>query len=561
MGAVVGNKIIFDADDWLAGLHSRFNGGPTDTPLLEGNKLSYSLGFHPYRSFGCAVPGFLPSSVTNASVVSNSAIRKIIMAAETITYFGYGIDSGPNLFQIATSGTLTSSATWPHAIVSASGAEEGSSLVAYASKLDSDASGNARLLRLFYSYSSAGATSTDPQWNVGVYSLDGTTFDDDFMTTAAASGGPVTPLSSVVASTTANGNANNPHPLIVGDDDILYIGDGNYVHGFDGANAAGNSGKFFAQVLTLPSKFVVTDFAKYQKNLVIFGYFRLSTPDPDDGVSIDSFNRTEARAYFWDYLRLDPWDSKSLNDNYCSGAFEYQGTVGCFTQGRKIVPLNPQFSKLVIFQDGEFKPVATFDTNVPNEGAVEILGDTISFVSQGNIYMYGSPYPSDAPAGLNRVGKGNGTLNGGICTLSTTIQVVSTGTTTSGGLDTVNAGFTTALVTTGSVSPVFGEGKLGHVKNVKVYFAATNSATGSQNFDLHLISNLAGNTQILSDVTTVTAATQVKTVYEPVSGGSMPTFTNLGLLMQWEGGVGTNAPKVERVEVEFEPIGINEIDT
>lgn len=546
MPKIVGDKIIFDRTDWLGTLHSRFNSGPTDVPLLEGGKLSYALGFHPYRAFGIASPGFLPTSVTNASVVTGSAMRKIVMAAEVSTYFGYGINSGELLFQMATSGTLTSTATWPHSIVSASGSEEGSSVCTYSGKI-----GGTRALRLYYSYSAAGAGAGDPQWNVGVYSLDGATFDDDFMSTA-----PATPLVSTVA---GGGVASHPHPMIVGDDDILYIGDGNLLHAYDGANAADNEGKFFASVLTLPATFQITGFAKYQKNLCIFGYFNLTTPAVTAGVSIDSFNRTEARAYFWDYLALDPWDSKTLNDNYVSGAFEYKGTVGCFTQGRKIVPLNPQFSKMLLFNGAEFEPVATFDTNVPNEGAVEILGDTISFVSGGSIYMYGSPYPSEAPAGLNRVGKGNGSGNGGICTLSTTIQVVSTGTTTSGGLDTVNSGFCTALVTTGSASPVFDEGKLGNVKSVKVYFASTNSATGSQSFDLFLISDLAAQTQVISGTTVITASTQVLTLYETIAGASMPNFTDLGIILQWSGGTGTNAPRVERVEVTFEPIGINEI--
>jgi len=546
MPSISGNKIIFDQNDWLATMHSRYNSGAVDTPLLAGGKLSYALGFHPYRAFGIASPGFLPTPVTNASVVSNSAMQKIIMAAETSTYYAYGIDSGASLFQIATTGTITSGGAWPHTISSASGTEEGSSLIAYSAKI-----GGTRAQRVFYSYSASLATATDPQWNVGVYSLDGSTFDDDFMTTA-----PATPLVSTVA---GGGVAYRPHPMIVGDDDILYIGDGNKVHGYDGASSADNDGKFIDSVLTLPAGFMITSFAKYQKNLCIVGYFDLRTPVANSSVAIDSYYRTEARAYFWDYLSLDPWDSKSLNDNYANGAFEYRGTIGCFSQGRIMVPTTPQVSKMLIFDGSEFVPVATFDTNIPTEGGVEVLGDTISFVSQGNIYMYGSPYPKDAPTGLNRVGKGNGIGTGGICTLSSSIQVVSTGTTTSGGLDTVNTGYCAALLCTGSVSPVFDEGKMGVVKSVKVYYASTNSAINSRYFDLYLVSNKNAQTQIISQAAAITASTQVATIYETIAGASLPTFTNLAIAMQWQQGVGgTNAPRVERVEVTFESIGINE---
>lgn len=545
MASISNNKITFDSSDWLAGLHPRYNSGPTDTPLPKSeNKLSYSLAFNPYRQFGMASPGFLPSSVTNASVVTNSAIRRIIQGAEVSTYYGYGINSNELVFQMSTAGTLTSSGTWPHAIASASGSEEGSDIINYSAKI-----GGTRAARIFYSYSSSAATNTDPQWNVGVYSLDGSTFDDDFMSSA-----PATPLVSTEA---GGGAAFRPHPMIVGDDDVLYIGDGNLVHGYDGANIADNDGKFFASVLTLPAGFMITSFAKYQKSLAIFGFFQLTTPLINTTVAINSFNKTESRVFFWDYLSLDPYDSKTLNDNYVSGAFEYKGTIGCFTQGRKIVPLNPQYSKVMIYDGSEFQPMATFDTNVPFHGAYEILGDTISFVSQGNIYMYGSPYPDASESGLNRVGKGNGTANGGICTLSTTIQVASTGTTTSGGLDTVSSGVSAGFVTTAPAMPQFEDAQIGKVKKVKVYFAQTSAADGSLN--IFLISDFGAQTQILSQTTAITAANQVQTITTALSSssGSLPRFTSLGIVLQWGLGVGTAATIVDRIEVEYEPVTFN----
>lgn len=541
-------KIIFDSSDWLAGLHPRYNSSATGTPLPKSeNKLTFASAFNPYRSFGMASPGFFPTSVTNASVVTTSAIRRIIMAAETSSYFGYGINSNELIFQMANTGTLTSTATWPHAIVSASGSEVGSDIVAYSAKV-----GGTRALRLFYSYSCESSTNTDPQWNVGMYKLDGSTFDDDFMSTA-----PATPL----VSTEAGGGASfYPHPMIVGDDDILYIGDGNLVHAYDGANAADNDGKFFSSVLTLPSKFVVTGFAKYQRNLCIVGFFSLTSPVQGAGFSIDSFNKTESRAYFWDYLSLDPYDSKSLNDNYVSGAFEYQGTVGCFTQGRKIVPGNPQFSKILLFDGSEFKPVATFDTNVPFQGAVEILGNTISFVSSDNtssfIYMYGSPYPG-APKGLNRIGKGNGANNGAICTLSTSVQVASTGTGTSGGLDTVNSGFTSSIVTTAPAMPIFPDNQIGKVKAVKVFFGKTSSADAT--LSLFLLSDFGGSTQLTSDSSAITASNQVQRITTTLSGssGSLPRFTSIAPVIQWTAGVGTAAQIIDRIEIEYETVPFN----
>lgn len=532
MAQISKNKIIFDSSDWLSGLHPRYNSGPTDTPLPKSeNKLSYAQAFHPYRYFGMASPGFFASAATNNSVVTGSSIRSLQMAAESTTYYAYGVNSGALLFQVSAAGALTSTATWPHTITPAANSAEGQDVCFYSAKV-----GGTRASRIFYSYNN----SSSATWDVGVYSLDGSTFDDDFMSTAPAT--PLSPTSRV-----------NPHPMIVGDDDVLYMGDGNILHAYDGANASDNDGKFFNAVLTLPASFRITSFAKYQKSLVIFGYNELASTQAANPAG---FSSTKAIAYFWDYLSRDPYDSKLLNDNYVSCGFDYNGTVGCFTYGRKVVLGNPQLAKVMIFNGSVFEPVATFDTNPPYHNAVEILGDTISWVSDGHVYMYGSPYPG-APRGLNRVSKGNGTGLGAIRTLSTTVQVISTGTTTSGGLDTLNSGVSAGFVTTAPAMPVFEDAQIGKVKKVKVYFGKTSSADGS--LSVFLLTDFGAQTQILSQTAAITIANQVQTITKTVSGspGSLPRFTNLAIILQWGLGVGTAAPIVDRIEVEYEPVSFN----
>lgn len=551
MAQITKDKIIFDSSDWLAGLHPRYNSGPTDTPLPKSeNKLSYALKFHPYRNFGMASPGFFPTSATNASVVTGSAIRSLIMAAETTTYYAYGMNSGDLLFQVlgvttsgtGTAGSLTSSpGTWPHQVVPPANASEGQDVCFYPSMVS-----GTRSPTLFYSWNNSSSST----WSVGRYQLDGTNFNDNFMAANGAAHGPATPLSAT--------SRLNQHPMIVGDDDQLYIGDGNLLHAYDGANTATNTsaeqqGKFFSSVLTLPANFRITSFAKFQRNLVIFGYKELSN---SQGANPAGFSTTEAIAYFWDYIALDPYDSKTLNDNYVSCGFEFAGTVGCFTYGRKQVLLNPQLSKVMLFDGSRFKTVATFDSNPPFHNAVEILGDTISWNSDGNVYLYGPPYPG-APNGLNRVTAGNGSTNGAIRTLSTSVKVISSGTSTSGGLDTINSGFSSGLVTTAPAMPVFPDYQIGKVKAVKVYFGKTSSADAT--LSVFLISDFGAQTQIMNSSAAITASNQVQRITTALNGsaGSLPRFTSLGVILQWTAGVGTAAQIVDRIEVEYEPVTFN----
>ena len=66
-------------------------------------------------------------------------------------------------------------------------------------------------------------------------------FYDDFMKAR-----PATPLSP------APGSYRYPHPMTVGDDDLLYIGDGPRLHAFDGSYASDDDGKFYDSVLKIP---------------------------------------------------------------------------------------------------------------------------------------------------------------------------------------------------------------------------------------------------------------------------------------------------------------------
>lgn len=536
MPSISKNRITWDKDDWLSGLHPNYSSAAGDSPVPTGSgQLTFALSMNPYRYFGYASPGFNPTDVTGVSAVSNGAIRHIVIAYDTDGtdgYYGFGIDSGSKLFRIDTD---TGEVTSPHTITSASGTVEGNDIVQYAVNIAS-----VRTPAVFYSFNNTGATAGNPLWNVGMCNLSGT-YDDDFMTTV-----PATPL----AVLSAGGDAiTYPHPMIVGDDDILYIADGNVLNAFDGETGA--NGTYYTAVLTLPAGFRITSFAKLKQRLVIFGYKELRNAA---SANASSFYATEAKAYFWDYLSLDPYDSVNLNDNYCSGGFEFMGTVGCFTQGRKPVPASNQFSKIMLFNGSEFESVAMFDNNIPIHGGVQVVGDTIMFNAQGKIYQYGSPYPG-FPNGLNKVAAGLGTSSGAIITLSTTLQVASTGTTTSGGLQKFTTSFSTGSVATALASPDFPEGQEGKVKSVTVTYAKT--STGGRAVSISLFGNDLATTTIVSSLEEITASNIRKKYEFDSSGNQLPKFDDLKAIISWGSGSGVaDAPIVQSIEVEYETVNL-----
>lgn len=543
-----GGKITWDKDDWLSGLHPAYSDNATDVPVPVGNyQLTAATSMNPYRAFGYAAPGFNPTDVTGVSVVTSAAIRRIVLGYDNTApggYYGYGVQLGSLFFQIdPTTGELTNDGTWPRTITSASGTVQGLDCVNYSARI-----GGTRAPRIFYSFNNANATAGNPLWNIGTYDLNNT-MDVDFMTTA-----PATPLDSTSTSTSAHGSYKYDHPMIVGDDDILYIGDGNYLHAYDGADTSDPDGKFFPQVLVLPDSFRITSFAKLKQRLVIFGYKEWDTGAV---ATASTFYNTEAKAYFWDYLSNDPYDSVNLNDNYCNGAFEYRGTVGCFTQGRRPVSSSSQFSKMLLFNGDEFDCVGTFNSNIPGYGGVQVVGDTVMFVgtfngSAATVYQWGSPYPG-FPNGLNRVttGSGTGTEKGALCQLSSSLQVLSTGATTSGGLQKITGLYNTGSFSPALAEPEYEEGLTGRVKSVTITLAKTSS--GGRDITVSLIGNDLTNTPIISNVSTIDSS-NIKKKYEfTSSGGFGPRFDDIKPVITWGSGSGSSdAPVLQTLEVEFE---------
>ena len=545
MAEIKDSKIIYDSFDWMAPLHPSFEASSSTIPLIAGSKtaLTFMQGMEPFRNYGNASPPYNTTNVTNASLITSSALRQIIVAAEGSTIYAYGINSGVGLFQMSSSsGAVTNAGVWPYTITAVSGTVKGQSVIQYDAKV-----AGTRASRLFFSFNNSGATAGNPLWNVGMYQLDGATFDPDFMTTA-----PATPLVSTAA---GGGSDAFPIPMIVGDDDILYIGNGNKVHAYDGANAADNEGKFFDSALVLPATFRITSFAKYQQRLVIIGYF-----DPSTQTGNATVYGTQSRAYFWDYLSLDPYDSISLGDNYADSAFQIQGTFGFFTQGRTpIINSNSEdmISKLKLFNGSTIDTVAYFGAEIPNNGAVEVINDCVYWHSPSFLYMWGSPFGQEE-LGLRCLVDDNSDEKGAFKQVTSSLILLAADTAALYTLGGAGAGqFRTA-----TASPNFPSGKVGKVRSIKVEFAR--QSTGNSQFSLTLVSDMQNNaasntTTVISLLSTITETNISKEYFFDSDGGELSKFRSLAVYCSWDGSASSNTvyPILKRVEITFDTINID----
>lgn len=481
---------------------------------------------NPFRSYGNAYPGILPTDVTNVSEVSEY-IRKGSVASSV----AFMVTGGAKIHKLTLSNdTLsTSFKTVSHG---AHSSIVGDDCVLYNAKISGTSA-----KRWFYSF----RDNTD--WDIGVCSDLSSTFNDDFMSTE-----PATPLASPYLA----GGVGYPHPLCVGDDDILYAGDRNFVHAYDGQNGADDEGKFFPAVVTLPAGYVITAFEKTRAGLMIFAYYEAS-----GGVTYTQ--KAPARVFLWNYVDLDITFGFDLNDNYVSEAFPYQGTVGCFTQGGSADPAQgtqQKLSKIQLWNGSYFEKISAFVGNVPIRGGVDIVGDSIQFNSDGIIHSWGSPM-FGVKSGLNKLTEGAGTTAGMLASFQITGQYASTGATTSGGLQKITTSSplnyaATANLATPLVEPPLPPGMRARVSYVRVKLHTTTTSANSRALTVQVRNEASSSATILSSVTDVSSRGTVITRYKDTSGDALPSFDALKLILSWASGNGTtDAPGVASVEVGY----------
>lgn len=542
-----GLTMVWDKEDWAGGLHPMYR--PTTTlfqkPLSRLGMLGASNAFDPYRFPGFASPGFAPTSITNVSVVT-SLLRK----GKNSGQYAYPI--GGALVQKLDIVSKTFTSPVFHTITHGGHTSIlGDDVEIYSAQI-----GGTNASRYWYSFNDA----TD--WDVGTFDLNAT-FDDDFMSTVPTNAAD---FAALIAA-----GVGYPHPLIRNQLDQLIIGDRNYVHMYDGQVTA--NGTIYVKTLTLPFGYTITAFAKYQQFMMIFAYRASATQ------SSNNYLLGESRCFLWDNLSLDITEEYDLHDNYVSEAVEYKGSVWCFTQGQTTPGDPTRTSKLQVFTGNEFKIIERFIGNSPIRGGADIIGEQLLWNSEGLMHSYGDPY-LELPDVLNKVAAGSGAdpLNPSACTgmlksFASDFLVMSSGTGAIGGGESFNTGYGTgssgvvAEVTTDLFTPEFPIGQIGQVERARVFFGTT--CSGGRAIDIRLRTRLNQDMEIqgssltgFADMTTITAATLVQEYQNQPDGSSFKSFDGLKLNLRWAAGLGsTDSPVVDRVEVDFVPINIDNLPT
>lgn len=527
---VQGTKIIFDSEDFLAGLYQQYS---TDlAPSISahlGHKLQSSTGFDPYRALGYASPSVNFDDVTNVSVVTDY-IRDMATGRESSTDYGYLIGANNRLHRLDLSTkTLSNSGSWPRTITTGvTGNAEGWDVVSYPVNVAS-----VRTRSILYSWNDTGGA-----WNIGLFNQSSGAFTDNYFTATAAS--PITP----------SGN-NKPHPMIVGADDVVYIGDGNKLHGLDGA--VGTDGTVYEDLLVLAEGYIITSFGLLDNYLVIFAYYS----GKGNTASFDTTVAGPAKAFFWDYESRDATAIVDLYDAVVTAGFTFKNTVGCFTQGNNLVyDGSNRFSRLKMWDGSKFETVEQFIGNAPIDGGVDIVGDSIQWNSQGIIHSYGSPFEGYETV-LNRFfDDASGTTSGMLRTIAgaSGYQLFSCGATTSGGLRSsqgASSYTSNASVATNKAIFNFPSGIVGKIKEVTIRFGRT--ASNGRALNAYLVTDDATTSQFMSGVTTISAGNLAQRFKFDISNNPFPRFNELGVALQWQGGSGANsAPIVRSIEVEIE---------
>ena len=512
------NTIVYDSEDWLGGLHPY----PTETSTLlqqGGNLFSYQQSINPFRFLGHLTCGNTSTAVTNASAVMSSYIinghnvgaNAFLIEATKV----HKLDTTTNTMVNDTAGT-----GYPHAI--AHGAH--TSIVASDCVLYSHKVGGTSAKRFLYSFSD----NTD--WDIGTCDMAAVaTFDDDFMSTA-----PATPLG---ASYITEGKG-YPHPMIVGHDDVCYIADRNYVHAYDGQDASDNDGKFFPAVLTIPKEYIIRGFAKYSpRSLAIFA----ST----NSITSQGYQTAQSAVFFWDYLSLDPYMIKIIDENVIAAPFEYKDTVGCFGQGT-----DTGLRRLYVFDGSLFKPITTFPIGLPINSGVDVLGDEIRFLVNGQLYSYGNQYGEDKKLNvINRCSASEGYTATGFYKMFTSLNAgyYSTPEKIFNYLDLASYDSSNGIFYT-TYQPL---GKI-RVKEIRVFFSKVTNGIG---FKLY-IGSFNGTEYLLLNGLSNISLDDLETVIQPYNyaGAVIPELNGLYLHGEFTGGTGTSAaPIINKIEIDFVP--------
>lgn len=503
-----GGKIIFDTEDWLSGLAPQ--GGQGSGTIVKGKGAAHVERFDPYRNYGWAQPGYGTTNVSNMSNISGT-IKAEAVKTSSKSYL-IASDGEVHVFDYSTS---TIDSTHPLDYASATGED----IIIYKHNRSSVSQFSA-----FYSfYSNAHGGDVGAHDNLATY-------DDDFMSTIPSG---ATTLSSSV-----------PHPMCIGADGVLYIGDGNLLHGYDGATGADGTLDGGDLPLTLPPGFVITSLLRDGDFLWIGGFFTATG-------TISNVYDGQGVIYLWNYIDQRLTKLVDAEDNYVASIFKWRGRRCCITQGEDGARGR---LRLKFFSIDGVEDVAEFDGTAPVFRGVDASGKQLLINLAGKIWSVGS-YVGGYE--VNHLWTSGLTSSSGVILNHTASGA---GFFASGGSELVrlNGWGIDARWESATFSPIFPPGYHGKIKHVSVFFKGTASLGHPLTIQVYTDGqNNSGN--VLSAKTSV-AYPFIKHSSSGDNTGEYPAFKDIALVLIW-GSTGAQAsvpPVVDRVEIDYDLVPIEE---
>ena len=227
--------------------------------------------------------------------------------------------------------------------------------------------------------------------DVGRVGLSGAlTFDDDFLSSASASGAKLT------------GGVSMPHPMLEwGESGFLYIADGRNLHQFDGQTGA--NGTFTANKFQLPYGWVITSLFDANDFIGICAKYFMGTT-----WSWGNSYKGRTTVFFWDGVSSSYNKRISVEDPQIKASGNLNGEFYIFT-----LDANGK-GNIKRFDGNRFIREELIETNVSTEttghypasyGSVIVHNNMflIGTKDLGNLFMYGSPKEGISKALINLI--------------------------------------------------------------------------------------------------------------------------------------------------------------
>lgn len=530
MPKILQDRIIWDEDDWLGGLAPQAR---NSTYLYGGSGASYQRNVNPFRFLGSICPGYLPESVVNVDNITG-----IIKAGDAgisgATPYAYLI-GGDKVYRLDLSNDTIDNSGITHTI-SHHATPVGQDIKVFSITNSVTSASSTMAMYSFYDGTDGDVGAYDISSSLGV-------FYDNFLSTQ--------PTGASVLTT-------DPHPMILGDDGALYIGNGRTLLKLDGENGTNGT---LTTVLTLPRGTVIRSFTKSPDYLIVLA-------SRSNNIS-GSFYRGNSMAYFWNYTSQNYNYAYDLADNMVTAGFNWNGVVGCFTYGRASNGYGAISTKMKLFSGGKFDQVLEYNSNPPGHGSVEIHDGMILWVfgtsgAQSWIGSYGSPWGNRVKGGFNYWGEGSGANldagNTGICSnLGGTKLYVCSGANSSSGLEMFYTNYG-PIQTSGS----FWQGlsarlnlpsqTIGNIKSIKVHFKG--SSSGGRTVSLSLLFNgISSGQTVFNDLAVVSNNQLTQEYFVDTSNIQFKPFHTIRPSLTWSNGSGgTECPIIDKIEVFYDTV-------